>query len=127
MEITWPARGPKLSVAHTDVYYLGYFYNFTYSFVSISDSVFILDYFTAFMLYESSFFVYYFSIYTFFYSSTFSTLEATTAFIFSMMKITPIICSFAIGPEAHANQKPFLMAVINSAGVVLYSSSKDVS
>jgi hypothetical protein len=36
------------------------------------------------------------------------------------MKITPIISSFARGPEEHARQNPFLMAVKSYFGVVLY-------
>lgn len=42
------------------------------------------------------------------------------ASIFYIMKITPIICSWAKGPDIQACQKPFLTEVLSYFIVVLY-------
>lgn len=105
VEISCPAKGPKLSITQRSY------------FLSLASGI------SSFLnLFSSPSFVYSSFLSTALFStSTFSSFGLLIVCIFSMMKMTPIICSLASGPEEHANQNPFLTEVISYFMVVLYS------
>lgn len=120
VEMTWPARGPKLSVIQLP---LSPFIGFSYYASVLSSSFFTCS--TCYSLISDSSFFSSFSYCTScFFTSFFTyTFFSCTALMSSRMKINPIICSLANGPDPQASQNPFWTAVKSSTVVVLYSSS----
>ena len=97
VEMTWPARGPKLSLFQKLFSYLYYILFYSYC-----ERIF-------------------FSFYRFPSYCLISVFNCYIIFICSRIKIEPISSSLANGPDVQARLNPFLMAVNNSTGVVLYS------